>query len=119
MESMIWLVPAAAPWVETLFLGVVVLIMVSYFVSAAQVPVRRIRVDCPESGLPAKIWMKMNIFRDPRKIGKGVDIVGCQRFSGEEVTCSKGCLLTGKVQQLHRLEGRRHTEKNSILALNK
>lgn len=119
MESMTWLMPTVAPWVETLFLGVVVLIVVFYFIAAAQVSVKRIRVECPETGLPSKIRMKMNIFRDPRKIGKGVDIVGCQRFSGEEVTCSKGCLLTDKVQQLHRLEGRRHTKKNSILALNK
>lgn len=116
MESMIGSMPTA-PWVEMLFVGAFVLIMIAYFISAAQTPVKRTTVECPEIGLPFKILMRVNIFRDPRKIGKGLDVVRCPEFAKEEIICSKGCLFSDKAQQAHQAAGRRHTEKTRILTL--
>ena len=115
MESMAWFMPVA----EGLFIGAIVFTMFFYFISTSQVPVKWIRVECPETRLPFKVLMKINIFKAPQKIGKGLDVVSCSHFSGEEVICSKKCLFTEKAQQAHQIAGRRHIEKNSILALNK
>jgi hypothetical protein len=116
MESMVGFIPAA-PWIEMFFVGTLVLIMISYFISTAQAPVKRMKVECPEIRSPLKVLMKVNIFRDPRKIGKGLDVVRCPEFAKEEIICSKGCLFSDKAQQAHQAAGRRHIEKTRILTL--
>lgn len=117
MEFMIWLTSAAAPWIGVLSLAVFALIPAVYFFSSARPMMKRVRVTCPETGGALKIRLGINLFRDPRKIGKGLDVVGCPHFSGEEVTCSKGCLLTCRVQQLHRIAGQRHAQKPVLAAI--
>jgi len=116
MESMVGFIPAA-PWIEMLFVGILVLIMIFYFISTAQAPVKRMTVECPEVGSPFKVLMRVNIFRDPRKIGKGLDVVRCPEFAKEEIICSKGCLFSEKAQQAHQAAVLRHTEKTRILTL--
>ncbi|MBI3804685.1 MAG: hypothetical protein HY282_13085 [Nitrospirae bacterium] len=115
MEFAIWSASTVGPWIGLLSIGVLALIPTVYWLSSARSMVKRVKVICPESGKGMKVRLGINIFRNPQKIGKGLDVVRCPHFDGE-VTCSKGCLLTARAQQVHRMESERH-EKNSTMAL--
>ena len=113
MESVMWLTSALSHWIGILSLGVFALVPAVYFYSSSKSPVKRVPVACPETGEQIKILMKVNIFRNPQKIGKGLDVVSCPHFSREEITCSKGCVLESRAQQIHRMDGERHIEKTA------
>lgn len=115
MESVNWFGSAIIPWIGMLSIGVFVLIMAAYFSSAARPLLKRVPITCPESGNPLKVLMRINIFREAQKVGKGLDVVSCPRFSREEITCSKGCVFDGRAQQTHRTAGERHIEKNTLV----
>jgi hypothetical protein len=115
MEHLIWLTSMAAPWVELAALGVFILITVIYLASSAQPLVKELRVTCPESRKQLRARLKINIFRNPRKIGKGLDVIGCPPFSEREVTCSKACLLTHKAQEFHQVVLAQHIEESRTL----
>lgn len=115
MESLTWLLSILSPWLGILSLGVFALIPTVYLLSSARPPVKRVQVRCPETGEPLKVHLKINIFRDPLKAGKGLDITSCPQFSGEEILCSKGCIFTAKAQQIHQTAGKRHVEKTAMV----
>lgn len=116
MEFLTWLTSAIAPWIGVLSLSVFALIPAVYFLSVARPSLKKVSVACPESGETLRVAMEIDIFRNPLKIGKGIDVVRCPHFFGEEVVCSKGCVLTAKVQQIHRRAGERHLEKTAVVA---
>lgn len=113
MESVMWLTSALAPWIGFLSVGIFALISTVYFLSAAKTPIKRVPVTCPETEEKIKVLMKVNIFRNPRKIGKGLDVVSCPLFCREEILCSKGCALESGPQQIHRMAAERHLEKTA------
>ncbi len=115
MESVIWLTSAIGPWIGILTFGAFALIPTVYFLSSARPPRKSVRVVCPESGEPLKVLMRINIFRNPRKVGKGLDVVSCPHFSQEEITCSKECVFNSRAQQIHRRAGERHIEKTAMV----
>lgn len=116
MDSVMSLLSVISPWLGVLSLGVFALIPTIYLLSSARPPVKRVQVRCPETGEPLKVRLKINIFRDPRKAGKGLDVASCPHFSSEEILCSKGCILTARAQQVHRTAGERHVEKTAMVA---
>jgi hypothetical protein len=117
MDFAMWLGSAIVPWIGILPVGLFFLMMVSYSLSTARPLLKRVPVVCPETGESLKVLMKVNIFRNPRKIAKGLDVVSCPHFSDGEIICAKGCVLEGKAQQIHRAAAERHIEKTSVLAL--
>lgn len=117
MDSAVWLFSAMTPWIPVLFIGVFFLIMTIYLFSSARPPVKRVHVVCPEAGKEYTVRMKINIFRNPFKIGKGLDVLSCPDFDGKEITCSKGCVFAERAQRIHRTMGERHNEKNGSMVL--
>lgn len=116
MESVIWLTSALSQWIGILSLGLFALVPAVYFYSSSKSPVKRVRLACPETGEEIKVLMKVNIFRNPEKIGKGLDIVSCPLFCQEEIICSKECVLERKAQQIHRTAAERHIEKTAMVS---
>lgn len=115
MEWLIQLTSALSPWIGIFSVGVFALIPIVYFLSAAKTPIKRVPVICPETGDPLRVRMKINIFRTARKIGGGIDVAHCPRFSREEGICSKQCLLESRPQQIHRRALERHVKKTAIV----
>lgn len=119
MEDLIWFTSMTAPWVELALLEVFILITVIYLASSAQPLIKELRVTCPESRKQLRALLRINIFRNPRKIGKGLDVIGCPPFAGKEVTCSKACLLTHKAQEFHQVVLKQHIEESHSLGVPK
>ena len=119
MEFLMGFTSAAVPWIGWASVAAFALIALTYLASGAQASIKELRVTCPESKKQLRASLKINIFKDPMKIGKGLDVIGCPLFSQKEVTCSKECLLTHKAQEFHRVALREHIRENRILALPK
>lgn len=115
MESVAWLTSALSPWIGFLSVGVFALIPAVYFLSVTRPARKRVAVICPETGDPLRVGMEINIFRNPRKIGKGLDVVSCPLFCSEEILCSKECLLESRPQQIHRRALERHVKKTAMV----
>lgn len=117
MEFVMGLTSAAAPWIGWASLAVFSLIALTYLASCARYPIKELRVTCPENGKQLRTRLRVNIFKNPRKIAKGLDVVSCPRFSDKEVACSKECLFTHKVQEFHRMALREHIKESRALTL--
>ncbi len=115
MEAAIWLISTKVLWVEVFSLAVFFLMTVVYLFSSARPPERRMQLVCPISHDKTPVRLKINIFRDPLKTGKGLDVVRCPHFSGEYIPCSKECVHTARAQRIFQVEAQRHTEENRIL----
>ncbi|NKE72652.1 hypothetical protein [Candidatus Manganitrophus noduliformans] len=117
METMTWFLSEMAPWIGILPLALFSFIPAIYLLSSARPQVKRVQVVCPQSGKRIKVRLKINLFRNPNKTGKGLDIVSCSNYSGAAVDCAKECLFDARAQQAFRRAGRRHAAKNSIIVL--
>ena len=117
METAMDLISTKALWLEVLSLAVFFLMTVIYLFSSARPLVRIIRVVCPINEDEPRVRLKINIFKDPRKAEKGLDVVGCPHFSGEQIRCSKGCVHSARAQRIHQIETKQHVEKTRILAI--
>ncbi|MDC4227563.1 MAG: hypothetical protein MPW15_25890 [Candidatus Manganitrophus sp.] len=115
MEFATWLGSVMVPWIGILPIGLFFLMMISYSFSTARPLLKKVPVICPETGEPLKVLMKFNIFRNPQKIGKGLDVIHCPHFSGGEAVCSKECLLENQAQQIHRTAAEKHIEKTTMV----
>lgn len=115
MEAALWLISTKALWLEVLALAVFSLMTVVYLFSSARPPERMVRVACPFSHDKTPVHLKINIFRNPKKIGKDLDVVRCPHFSGGYIPCFKECIHTDRAQRIFQVETERHAEESRTL----
>lgn len=103
-----------------LFFLVLTMIYVVFKSMAKKQEVKKIAIQCPVLHKMETIGVSVNIFRDPEKIGKGLEVEACTEFldGTGKITCGKRCLLDPTVQRLYQEALAAHREvlkKDSLI----
>ena len=103
-----------------LFFLALVMMYVVFKSMAKKQEAKMITIQCPVLHKMETIGVGVNIFRDPEKIGKGLDVETCTEFldGTGQVTCGKLCLFDPAAQALHQEALSAHREvlkKDSLI----